>query len=124
MNRFLLGLGLLLLLLLSQQAFSQIPGPPNLVTVSPYPYVPLSPGQFAVAPTSSTALTIPTLATFAVICAETATIRYTTDGTTTPTATVGTPLTAGTCVGLTGPQVLSAFRAFSSSGTFDVEYYK
>ena len=52
----------------------------------PFPYAPLSPGQYDLAVTSVTALTAPTGARYAVVCAETATVRYTTDGATTPTS--------------------------------------
>jgi len=117
-------LWLFLLPLLATGGMAQIPGPPNLVTASPYPYVPLSPGQHNLAVASATALTVPALATYAAVCASTATVRYTTDGTTTPTSTVGMPLSAGTCIGLSGPLVLANFQAFSTSGTLDVEYFK
>ena len=89
----------------------------------PYPYLPVAPAQYGVAPTSSTALTVPATARYAVVCAEGSTVRYTTSGTT-PTASVGMPLTAGTCVALSGPTILSSFLAYSSSGTMDVEYYR
>ena len=55
----------------------------------PYGYTPLSPGQHNLAITSSTALTIPTGARYATVCASTAAVKYTTDGTTTPTSSVG-----------------------------------
>jgi hypothetical protein len=90
----------------------------------PYQYIPLTPGQHAVTPTSSTALTLPALARYATICASNATVRYTTDGTTTPTAAIGQPLAAGACVSLSGAAVLANFRAISATGTLDVEYFK
>ena len=90
----------------------------------PFPYVPLSPGQHGLAPTSATALTVPTGARLAVICASTATVEYTTDGTTTPTGSVGMPLSSGSCVTLYGPQTIANFKAFSSTGTLDVEYFR
>jgi hypothetical protein len=94
------------------------------VVALPYPYVPLSPGQHNLAPTSATALTVPGGARFATVCASTATVRYTTDGTTAPTSTVGMPLAAASCVALSGAAVLANFKAFSSSGTLDVEYFQ
>lgn len=114
---------LLLLALWPTLAFAQIPGPPSYTVNGPFPYTPLPSGQYGLAVTSSTALTIPTYATYAVVCAETATVRYTTSGTT-PTSVVGIPLASGTCVGIAGPKVLSAFRAISATGTLDIEYFK
>ncbi len=97
---------------------------PLYVAPAPYPYTPLTPGQHNVAITGSTALTVPTTATYATICASTAVVKYTTDGTTTPTASVGQPLAVGGCVGLSGATVLANFRAISATGTLDVEYFK
>ena len=90
----------------------------------PTQYLPLSPGQHNLAVTSSTALTIPAGARFATVCASTAAVRYATDGTTTPTSSVGMPLAAGACVALSGAAVLANFRAISASGTLDVEYFQ
>lgn len=112
------------LLLLPSAAFAQNIGPPSLVTGAPYFYTPLSPGQHGLAPTSATGLTIPSGSTYATVCASTATVRYTTDGTTVPTSSVGQPLASGSCVALSGKTVLTNFSAFSSSGTLDVEYFK
>lgn len=87
----------------------------------------LTPGQHNVAITTSTALTIPTGATGANVCAKgTGSANFTLDGTTTPTATVGTALLAGLCVPLGGTMVAN-FLAINSSGstiTLDVEYFK
>ena len=90
----------------------------------PYGYTPLPPGQHNFALTSSTALTIPTGARYATICASTASVKYTTDGTTTPTASVGMPLPAGACVALSGATVLANFLAISATGTLDVEFFQ
>ena len=90
----------------------------------PFPWIPLSPGQHGLAPTSSTALTIPSGARMATICASTAVVRYTTDGTTAPTSTVGMPIQQNTCIQLTGPLVLYNFRMLSATGTVDVEYFQ
>ncbi len=90
----------------------------------PFGYTPLPPGQYGLAPTSPTALTIPAGARYAVICAEGATVRYTTDGATTPTGLVGIPLDSGVCAALSGATVLANFRAFSSAGTLDVEFFQ
>ena len=90
----------------------------------PYPYSPLPPGQHNLEPTSATALTAPPGAAYAIVCASTASVRYTTDGTTAPTATVGMPLAAGACVALSGAAVLANFRALSAAGTLDVEYFQ
>ncbi len=90
----------------------------------PYPYTPLAPGQHNLAPTSVTALTVPAGATYATVCASTATARYTTDGITAPTASVGMPLAAGACVALSGAAVLASFRFLSATGAVDVEYFQ
>lgn len=90
----------------------------------PYPYAPFpGAGQHNLAPTSALALTVPAGATYATVCARSAAANYTTDGET-PTASVGQPLSAGACVALIGPAVLAAFRAFSATGTLDVEYFE
>jgi hypothetical protein len=96
----------------------------SAVAPIPFPYIPLSPGQHNLAPTSAAGLTIPTGARYATICASTATVRYTTDGTTLPTSSVGMPLSGGACMNLSGAIVLANFRAFATSGTLDVEYFK
>ena len=98
--------------------------PFTIVTVAPYAYTPLTPGQHNLAPTSATALTVPTGATSATIVASTAIVRYTTDGTTTPTGAIGMPIAIGGSVTITGATALANFKAFSSTGTLDVEYFK
>ena len=66
-------------------------------------------------------------AMIAEICVETAGIRYTDDGKTTPTAAVGIPVVATsstpTCFQYAGP--LSSFQAILISGspTMDIAYY-
>jgi hypothetical protein len=73
------------------------------------------PGQYAVA------ITTVAIAAAAMICVEGAAARYTDDGTT-PTASVGIPVTAGQCFAYGGP--LSAFRIIGAGATMDVVYYK
>lgn len=90
----------------------------------PYSFVPLPPAQHDLAPTTSTALTIPAGARYATVCASNATIRYSTDGITIPTALHGQPLMSGSCLALSGPLLLANFRAASSTGTLDVEYFQ
>lgn len=93
--------------------------------VLPYPYTPLGPAQYALAISSSTALTVPTGARFANVCAATANVNYTTDGKTTPTSSVGETIYYQTaCIQLSGPLVLANFRAISASGTISVEYFQ
>jgi hypothetical protein len=96
-----------LLIGVASYALGATPAAFNLNPVSPLPYqyTPLTPGQHNVAPT-------------------TATVKYTTDGTTTPTSTVGQSLPAGACVSLSGPLVIANFSAFSSTGTLDIEYFR
>jgi hypothetical protein len=117
----------------SAQAYYDYAGTPTPGEVAiPYPNVPAPPGQHNVDLTSPTGLTVPLLprvgqtnatARYANICVSSAT-RYTTDGVTTPTASVGQPLAAGTCITLAGPQVLKNFLAISPGGTLDVEYFE
>lgn len=92
----------------------------------PYNYTPLGPGQFALGVVSSTALTIPTGALQAQVCAETQSVRYTWDGTTTPTTTVGSLLLANQCVQFSGATLLSNLRFIqtASAATLDVQYTK
>ena len=96
------------------------------VTQGPYAYTPLTPAQNNLAITSSTALTIPAGATYAVVCASGANVNFEVDGTTTPTASVGMPLLQSQCVSLSGATVISNFRAIqkSATATLDVSYYK
>lgn len=96
------------------------------VAVAPYPFTPLTPGQHNLGVVSSTALTVPVGATYATICASTQAVKYTTDGTTTPTSSVGQPLASGQCVALSGPLVLANFRAIqvTATATLDVEYFR
>ncbi|WP_439392310.1 hypothetical protein ACRQ5Q_22195 [Bradyrhizobium sp. PMVTL-01] len=90
------------------------------------PATPLSPMQAGLGVASSTALTVPTGAIYAVVCAEGQAIRYTTDGTTTPTAAIGMPLQVNQCVSLLGATTIANFRAIqqSATATIDVSYYK
>ena len=89
---------------------------------APYAFTPLSPGQHNVAITSSTGLTIPSGSKFANVCAKTASLNYTIDGTTTPTTGLGTTLAIGACVWLQGSAALANFRAISATGTYDAEF--
>jgi hypothetical protein len=87
---------------------------------------PLGPGQYGVSPISATALTIPSGALYAVIQAYGGNcLRYTTDGLTTPTTSVGMWLEAQSLT-LVGPQMIANFRiiAASSGATFSAEYFK
>lgn len=90
----------------------------------PFPFIPLAPGQHNLSPTGAMGLAVPAGARYATLCASNATVRYTTDGSTTPTASLGMPLYAGGCVTLSGASVLANFEAFSATGTLDVEYFK
>ena len=94
--------------------------------VSSTAYTPLTPMQNALAIMSSTALTVPTGSTYAVVCAEGANVKYSTDGTTTPTASVGMLLLQNSCVALAGSTTISNFRAIqaSATATLDVSYFK
>lgn len=93
---------------------------------APYNYTALSPMQAGLAVVGSTALTVPSGATYAVVCARTQNVNYTTDGTTTPTASVGMQLIQNQCVSLSGATVLANFRAIqqTATATLDVSYFK
>ncbi len=99
---------------------SVVPG----VVPLPYAFTPLPPGQHNLAPTVATALSVPAGARYATVCASVASVNYTTDGVTAPTATVGQPLASGSCVALSGPVVLANFRALSATGALDVEFFR
>jgi hypothetical protein len=73
------------------------------------------PGQYAVSIASVTSLNVPEFAASAMICVEGASARYIDDSVTTPTATVGIPVTASTCFSFGGP--LAAFRIIGGSGS-------
>lgn len=74
---------------------------------------------------SATNLTVPAAggAVWALICAETAGVRWRDDGTA-PTATVGQLLTAGQCFQYAGPLTAIQFIAQSGSPILDVSFYR
>jgi len=92
----------------------------------PYNYTPLSPGQYGLAVTSSTGLTIPTGALQAQVCASGNNVNYTWDGTTTPTASVGQPLLQNQCIQFSGATLLAnlKFIQTASTATLNVGYTK
>lgn len=90
---------------------------------APYGFTHLGGGQYALAIVSATSLTVPAGAFYATIQANTATVFYTTSGTT-PTSSVGNQLTPGSGVFLSGADVLASFKAISATGTITVEYFK
>lgn len=87
---------------------------------------PVAGAQYGLAVASSTALTVPATATVAVVTIEGAAVRYTSDGATTPTASVGMgPFPIGTTltfnlVSLAGVRIIQT----NSAATIDVEYFK
>jgi hypothetical protein len=106
---------------------------PMLGSGNPYPvrqfgatsYNPLGPGQYTpVADATAQSLTFPTGSSYAVVCAEGANHRFTWDGTTTPTASIGQQLLQNQCVSLEGSSVISNFKIIqqSASGSFTVSY--
>ena len=125
-NLFLAGAVLLLCVggLEAQTYVDRQGGSAQTVASIPYDYWPLAPGQHNLTVASSTALTVPSGARYARLCASTGTVRYTTDGVTTPTASIGEPLFAGSCVELSGVRVLSNLRFISASAVLDVEYFQ
>jgi len=94
------------------------------VVDAPFPFIPMAgTAQYLLSLNPAATLTVPAGARYAVVCAESSQLRYTTSGTT-PTGSTGLPLPSATCVPLYGAPVLAAFQAFSNSGTLDVEYYQ
>ena len=93
---------------------------------APFGFTPLTPSQNGVTVVSATALTVPTGATYAVVCVESQAVRWTWDGTTTPTASVGEPIPSGSCVAFSGASVLANLKFIqqTSAATIDVEYAK
>lgn len=80
-------------------------------------------GQFGLAISTNTQLTVPTGAICAYITVETASVRRTSDGSSAST-TVGTLLASGTQWTDCGPLAGYKFTAVSGSPTLDVEYFK
>ena len=93
---------------------------------TPFPNSPiLGTAQYAVAITTATSLTVPSQATYAVVCVETQAARYTVD-TTTPTASTGMPIAAGSCIALQSNATINRFQIIqqAASATIDVTYYR
>lgn len=86
------------------------------------PYVSAGASQFALAVTTNTTLTVPANATIAQISVETASVRYTDDGTSAST-TIGHVLQAGDSFPCSGPLAALKFTAVSGSPTLNVSYY-
>jgi hypothetical protein len=80
-------------------------------------------GQFALAISTNTTLTVPALTTCAYITVEGASVRRTSDGTS-ATTTNGTLFASGTQWSDCGPLATYKFTAVSGSPTLDVEYFK
>lgn len=100
--------------------------PPPATTVAQKSWTPVSGAQYGLTVASSTALTVPTGATYATVTVEGGTVRYTSDGATTPTATVGMgPFVVGSFLQL-NINPLSNLKFIQSAGTatLDVEYFK
>lgn len=92
----------------------------------PYNYTPLTPMQAGLAVTTSTALTIPIGALQAVVSVEGNSVRYTYDGTTAPTASVGHLLTSGQFIQFSGATTLANLRFIqtAATATLTVSYTK
>jgi hypothetical protein len=65
---------------------------------------------------------IPARTVWAVLCVETANIRWRDDGTV-PTAAVGMPVAAGQCVNYSGTMSVFAIIAVSGSPVVDISFY-
>ncbi len=90
---------------------------------APYSSIPVTGAQHGLSIASATHLTVPAGVAAATICARGADANYTTDGVTTPTSSVGTPMFQGACVYLPG-SLLPTFIAIGAGATLDVEYFK
>jgi len=128
MKRILAGATLVLALLSAPGAWAQTYKDRLGTTVQgvapiPRPYNPLGPGQYGTSASSAVSLTPPVGATYAVVCAVSASINYTTDGQTTPTASVGMPLPQNICVSLYGPRVIANFLAIGSGAKISAEFF-
>lgn len=71
---------------------------------------------------SSTALTVPTGATMALIIADTQGVRWRDDGTA-PTASVGMPLAVGVSLSYDGDLKAIRFIQQAASATLNISYY-
>ena len=87
------------------------------------PYLSAGTGQFALAITTNTQLTVPSGAICAYITVETANVRRTSDGTSASSSN-GTLFASGTQWTDCGPLKSYKFTAVSGSPTLDVEYFK
>lgn len=93
-----------------------------------------TPGGTAIIPaTTSTGTTTaaalklspPVSACYANVIVSTAVARFTTDGVTTPTTSLGQPVAIGGTFKLDGPAMIASFKGIgAATATFDVEYYK
>jgi 3-hydroxy-3-methylglutaryl CoA synthase len=86
-------------------------------------YLSAGAGQFALAVTTNTTLTVPVRTTCAYITVETASVRRTSDGTSAST-TNGTLFSPGAQWSDCGPLASYKFTAVSGLPTLDVEYFK
>lgn len=86
-------------------------------------YISAGPGQYALAVSGATLLTVPAGSEIAEICVETAGVRYRDDGVA-PTSSNGIPVASGSCFQYGGPLNKIQFIAQSGSPTLDVSYYK
>lgn len=86
---------------------------------------PMGPRQTLAVSNAALRLTLPAEANSATIAVETATVRYTVDGTT-PTTTVGTLVAVGDMIKVQGRQSLiglQLIRATGADATVQVEYF-
>ena len=112
--------GLLLALLVTLQigySPAQVPGGN---TSQP---IPVAPTQSMSAPTVATALTIPNGADYAVAYVEGASIRFTDDGVTAPTASVGALVAIGQSQPLTALKQVQIIQT-AATATVTIRYYR
>lgn len=94
--------------------------------MAPYQATPVAGSQFGLTCASSTSLTVPAGALQAIVSIEGGSVRYTHDGVTTPTSTVGHLLTSGTFEPFYGAAILANLKFIQASGTvtLNVSYLK
>jgi hypothetical protein len=101
--------------------------PLPITSVTTRSLTPVAGAQYGLAIATSTALTVPATATIATVTVEGNSLRYTSDGATAPTTSVGMgPFAIGTTLTFNLGTGLANLRFIqvAASSTIDVEYFK
>ena len=97
---------------------------PGAVVSAPYQYTPVGAGQHNLVLTTVQSLSIPSGALYAWVTISGAVARYTSDGTTTPTGSIGMPIAVGVPTRFEGPAYLAGLKFIGAGATLDIEYFK